>query len=227
MSATLRLGTNDFTREDLAKFMSHYGDVASVAYTKNIGTLLSTEQDLSRARLRLHELRAWRKGGAAGGGGFLQGLFRLAYLGGADPYSDAHVARAEAAVDAHGAAIEQLSKQPVRNAGEAFVTFNYEAHCNNCFNDHRRTMFERMDDVVKCLPGPPTFNGKRITVEPPPEAGDVNWENFDVRGMERVTREAVTVLVMTVALGVGILLQVVFENMRQDIRGGAVQVERY
>jgi hypothetical protein len=26
---------------------------------------------------------------------------------------------------------------------------------------------------------------------------------------------------------VGILLQVVFENMRQDIRGGAVQVERY
>ena len=47
-------------RPCVAAYASHYGEVASVAYTKNIGTLLSAERDLAKARVRLHELRAWR-----------------------------------------------------------------------------------------------------------------------------------------------------------------------
>ena len=47
------LGTNGFTREDLAAFMSHYGEVASVVYTRNIGTLLKAEHELCSARVRL------------------------------------------------------------------------------------------------------------------------------------------------------------------------------
>jgi len=86
------LGTNDFTREDLAQFMAHYGEVASVVYTKNIGTLLTAEHRLSHARLRLHELRAWRDGAAAGGegsgGGVLGALYRRLYLGSSTSYSD-------------------------------------------------------------------------------------------------------------------------------------------
>lgn len=111
-----------------------------------------------------------------------------------------------------------MSKKPVHNAGEAFVTFNYEAHCNNAFNDLRRTFSESVDDVLKCRRGPPRFNGKRIRLQAPPEASDVNWENFDVRGFDRLKREVVTLSVMAVALGVGIALQVIFEDMRQNIR---------
>lgn len=86
------LGTNEFSRQDLARFMSHYGEVASVVFTKNIGTLLSAEQDLAKSRLLLHELRAWHgESPALAGRGFLNRLFRLAHLGGADPTSDAHL----------------------------------------------------------------------------------------------------------------------------------------
>lgn len=134
-------------------------------------------------------------------------------------------ARAETAADALSARIEQLSKKPVHNAGEAFVTFNYEAHCNNAFNDHRRTFSERVDDILKCRQGPPRFNGKRIRLQRPPEASDVNWENFDVRGLDRLKREVVTLLVMAVALGVGIVFQVIFEEIRQNIRVQAYDQE--
>ena len=34
--------------------------------------------------------------------------------------------------------MSELAKQKVTNVGEAFVTFNYEMHANNCFYDHRR-----------------------------------------------------------------------------------------
>jgi hypothetical protein len=130
------------------------------------------------------------------------------------PYVEA---REEAALDVRSAVIAQLAKRPVHNTGEAFVTFNYETHCNNCFDDHRRMLVERLGDLLKGK-GPPRFNGKRIVVKPPPEASDVNWENYDVRGWERLKRNAVTVLGMCAALSVGVALQYFFERQRQDIR---------
>lgn len=211
------LGKNNFSRQDLAQFMSHYGEVASVSYTKNTGTLLSAEQSLSRARLQLRELQLWREQNSQRRG-YLGKIFRFAYLRGADPWSDEAVPRMEARVKSLERYVEQLAKQPLHNVGEAFVTFNYEVHCNNALEDQRRTWNENINDFIHCRSGPPQFNGRRLQMSAAPEASDVNWENFDIRGQERTKRNVIAMCVMAAALGLGILLQVVFEEMRHNAR---------
>ena len=61
------LGVNQLTRRQVAEFMSHYGEVASVSF--DVGNLLKAEQDLSEARVKLAELKAWNEHGKGGGDG--------------------------------------------------------------------------------------------------------------------------------------------------------------
>jgi len=125
---------------------------------------------------------------------------------------------AQAAVDRGKSTIDHLSSLETHNIGEAIVTFNYEAHCNNLYDDQRRTRTERLWDFIKGAKSNPTFHGKNLHVAPAPEPSDVNWENFDVRGRRRHVRQAGAAAVLLLALGLGIALQVYSENMRQDLR---------
>ena len=77
--AVYGLGVHNSSREDLAAHMSHYGEVASVVYVKNIGTLLMTEHKLADAKAKLREIRAFREATASGKKpGMLAGAFNSA-----------------------------------------------------------------------------------------------------------------------------------------------------
>ena len=96
-------------------------------------------EDLSEAKMRLAELKAWNEHGKAGGdgGGRPGASFRAMFTRSVD-YSDASVAKAEKMCVKLKQDVERLATLPVVNNGEAFVTMNYEAHANNAFIDHRR-----------------------------------------------------------------------------------------
>ena len=213
------------TRDELAAHMAHYGEVASVVFTKNIGTLLFVENQLASLQMRLAEAKAWATDAGAGRDGFSASLFKSAAgLGRADA---AAVARLEARVRATRAAAARLSRRPVANLGEAFVTFNYEQHAKQCFDDHDRGGASALG---RCLANafpdrfgaPPRFRGRALRCEPPPEPCDVTWANFDVRGNERVRRGVVAFAAMLLCIGAGAGLQYQFESLRESVR-----VEQY
>ena len=215
------LGVHNSSREDLASHMSHYGEVASVVYVKNIGTLLMTEHKLADAKAKLREIRAFREATASGEKpGMFAGAFNSAFCGGNG--NDKHLAKLEEQVRELEAKVSELAKQKVTNVGEAFVTFNYEMHANNCFYDHRRGVIERILGWFGCVRAAPKFKGKQMTLDAPPEPCDVEWENYDIRGLARTSRNVKTLFGMLAALGVGIALQVSFEQLREDVR-----VEQY
>ena len=219
--AVYGLGVHNSSREDLAAHMSHYGEVASVVYVKNIGTLLMTEHKLADAKAKLREIRAFREATASGKKpGMLAGAFNSAFCGGNG--NDKHLAKLEEQVRELEAKVSELAKQRVTNVGEAFVTFNYEMHANNCFYDHRRGIIERILGWIGCVHAAPKFKGKTMTLDAPPEPCDVEWENYDIRGFTRTSRNVKTLFGMLAALGVGIALQVSFEQLREDVR-----VEQY
>ena len=101
--------------------------------------------------------------GDVGAGGFvllLSSIFKMAYLG--------DRGNTEAAVDRGKLIIDHLSTLDTHNIGEAIVTFNYEAHCNNLYDDQRRTQMERFGDFIKCAKSKPKFQGRRLHVTPAP-----------------------------------------------------------
>jgi len=221
----LDAASGDASRDELAAHMAHYGEVASVVFTKNIGTLLFVERKLAELRMRLAEAKAWAADGGGGGGGFFGGMFRRA--AGVGRGDAASVAALEARASAARAAATRLSRRPIANVGEAFVTFNYEQHANQCFDDYDRAGATRLTQLAAYLfPGrfgaTPRFRGRALRCEPPPEPNDVTWENYDVRGHERTRRDVVsfTAMLMSIVLGAG--LQYQFELLREDTR-----VEQY
>ena len=218
----------DATREELAAHMAHYGEVASVVFTKNIGTLLFVERKLATLKMRLAEAKAWVEDGDGAEqrrDGFVAKMFKSAAgLGRGDA---AAVAALEARAAAAAAAAASLSRRPIANVGEAFVTFNYEQHANQCFDDHDRAGGTRLTQLLAYLfPGrfgaTPTFRGRFLRCEPPPEPCDVMWENYDVRGNERLRRDVVAFFAMLACICVGAALQYQFELLREDVR-----VEQY
>ena len=213
------------SRDELAAHMAHYGEVASVVFTKNIGTLLFVEKKLASLQMRLAEAKAWAEDAGAGGGGFFGAAFKSAAgLGRADA---AAVARLEASASATRAVAARLSRQPIANIGEAFVTFNYEQHANQCFDDHDRGGASALGRcLVFLFPGrfgaTPRFRGRALRCEPPPEPCDVTWENYDVRGNERVRRGVAAFAAMLLCICAGAGLQYQFELLRESVR-----VEQY
>ena len=212
------LGKNKHSREALAKHMSHYGEVASIVYVKNIGTLLAAEDDLATHKRQLKELLAWKqaKENNESMGGIFGALFRGAFCGG-NP-TPKNIAKLEKKVEELQKAIAELAKKPVENIGEAFVTFNYEVHANNCFIDHRRGFFERILGSLGLVQSTPRFEKRQMSLDSPPEPCDVMWENYDIRGFERVKRNVVTLLVMVVCILIGAGLQTAFEQLRENER---------
>jgi hypothetical protein len=57
-----------------------------------------------------------------------------------------------------------------------------------------------------------------MSLDSPPEPCDVTWENYDIRGFERVKRNVVTLLVMVVCILIGAGLQTAFEQLRENER---------
>ena len=224
------LGVNQLTRRQVAEFMSHYGEVASVSFTKNVGNLLKAEQDLSEARVKLAELKAWNEHGKGGGdgGGRPGASFRAMFLQSTD-YSDAAVAKAEATFVRLKQSVDQLARLPVVNNGEAFVTMNYETHANNAFIDHRRGWGElALDYLFGCFGfgvGAPRLNGRRLTMSVPPEPDDVNWENVNIRGQAWYERSVKAWLALGAGLGIGAGIQIVFEQLREDARADVMDDE--
>ena len=224
------LGVNQLTRRQVAEFMSHYGEVASVSFTKNVGNLLKAEQDLSEARMKLAELKAWNEHGKGGGdgGGRPGASFRAMFLGTTE-YSDDAVAKAEAKCVRLKESVDQLARLPVVNNGEAFVTMNYEAHANNAFIDHRRGWGElALDYLFGCCGvvwGAPRLNGRRLTMSVPPEPDDVNWENVNIRGQAWYERSVKAWLVLGAGLGIGAGIQIVFEQLREAARASVMDEE--
>ena len=107
------------------------------------------------------------------------------------------------------------------------MTFNYEQHANQCFDDHDRAGATRLTKLATYLfPGrfglTPRFRGRALRCEPPPEPNDVTWENYDVRGYERTRRDVVSFTAMLMSLVIGAGLQYQFELLREDVR-----VEQY
>lgn len=216
------LGANRFTRDELAQHMSHYGEVVSVAYTKNIGTLLFADKVLLGLNMRLQEAKEWRNARVNGesSDGFLVTLFKsAASVGNGD---DAAVEKLQQATEKVEKYVHTLSKHPVINIGEAFVTFNYEQHANNCFDDYDRGGDTRLTKLIHYLfpnrhPSP-TFGGRILQCRSPPEPCDVMWENYDVRGSERRKRDVVTALIMVICILLLSFIQYLFELLREDVR---------
>ena len=103
-----------------------------------------------------------------------------------------------------------------QNVGEAFVTFNYETHLNNCFEDHRRPLLEKT--LTRVFPkwkiGAPKFRDKILTVDAAAEPSDVLWANYGQSREKRFAKNALAFLGMLAALFVGIGLQIYFQQVR-------------
>jgi hypothetical protein len=241
------LGEHEFRREDLANHMAHYGEVAACVYTKNIGALLAAEEKYQAAVNKRDEIRAYRaklaviEAETRGNGrgprktrrpfGYTLTrlrkrlsvfLFNNLVCGGSG--TEAHLRKLEALVKERRAKCVEAARVPVKNVGEAFVTFNYETHLRNCFEDHRRPLLEKT--FTRLFPkwkiGAPKFRGKTLTVEAPPEPSDVLWANYGQSREKRLAKNAVAFLGMLAALFAGVALQIYFQQIRD-----AARVESY
>ena len=238
------LGDHEFRREDLANHMAHYGEVVACVYTKNIGALLAAEEKYQAAVNTRDEIRSYRAKLAAddaerlGDGrgprktkrrpfGYAFArlrkrmgvfLFNVAVCGG--PGTEAHLRKLEARVKERRAKCVEAARVPIKNVGEAFVTFNYETHLNNCFEDHRRPFLERTLTYAfpKWKIGAPKFRDKILTVEAPPEPSDVSWANYGQSRGKRRVKNALAFLGMLAALFLGVGLQIQFQQLRDAAR---------
>ena len=229
------LGEHDLKRDDLAQHMAHYGEIACVVYTKNIGNVLAAEEKLQLAQLKVSEIKAYRakcealnqvKRGKKKN--FVVRiyhktavlLFNLLCTGGFG--STKHLANLEGAVKKAREKCRLAGKQKTKNVGDAFVTFNYEQHKSQCFDDYRRSYTERT--LTYLFPkwcrntGAPKFRGKILTMEPPPEPSDVQWGNYGVLKVKRKFKDAVTFLAMTTVVLIGAALQHIFHTLKDNMR---------
>lgn len=241
------LGEHEFRREDLANHMAHYGEVAACVYTKNIGALLAAEGKYYAAVNKRDEIRAYRAKLAAieaetrrdGRGpsktrypfGYTTtrlrkrlSVFLFNHLACGGSGTEAHLRKLEALVKERRAKCVEAARVPVKNVGEAFVTFNYETHLHNCFEDHRRPLLEKT--LTRLFPkwkiGAPKFRGQTLTVEAPPEPSDVLWANYGQSREKRLAKNALAFLGMLAALFAGVALQIYFQQIRD-----AARVESY
>ena len=237
------LGEHEFRREDLANHMAHYGEVAACVYTKNISALLAAEKKYQAAVNKRDEIRAYRarlvgleaetRGNGRGpnktrrpfGYAFARlrkrlsvFLFNNVVCGG--PGTEAHLRKLEALVKERREKCVEAARAPVKNVGEAFVTFNYETHLNNCFEDHRRPLLEKT--LTRVFPkwkiGAPKFRDKILTVDAAAEPSDVLWANYGQSRSKRFAKNALAFLGMLAALFVGIGLQIYFQQVRDAAR---------
>ena len=240
--AVSSLGNTSFGART-ANHMAHYGEVVACVYTKNIGALLAAEEKYQAAVNKRDEIRAYRAKLAAveaetrGTGREDQRPFgytltrlrkRLSVFCSttscAAPGREAHLRKLEVLVKERRAKCVEAARVPVKNVGEAFVTFNYEQHLNNCFEDHRRPLREKT--LTRFFPkwkiGAPKFRGKTLTVEAPPEPSDVLWANYGQSREKRLAKNALAFLGMLAALFAGVGLQIYFQQIRD-----AARVEAY
>lgn len=229
------LGMNKFTRQQMAEFMSHYGEVASVSYVKNVGKLLAAESVLFEQKMKLAELKAWNEPSDTPGG-TLKALSDKKDLAGKQAFlamftksashSEATIKKMQIKCDGLAAKIEQLAKSPAMNDGEAFVTMNYEKHAGNVLADQRRNFMEVFFEYASCgCFGPPRLGGKRLRLSLAPEPDDINWENITVRGVRWFMLTLNAWLALGVAVTIGALIQQVFERYRNDVRQSTLDKE--
>ena len=226
------LGRNTYTREQVAAFFAHYGEVASVSMTTTLGKVLHSEMVLAKQQRHLREIEEWKASRMSAKWSHFYDIrlmmFKLTQLGRVDPMREEGVARLREKIEAREAAVFEELEDPeaFANLGEAFVTFNYEEHANNCLDDHHTEEFYELASSCFARRERPTFEGKKIGVYPPPEPSDVYWENFaGMRGGERNERALYGNATILLSLGVASLIQWIMETLRQNYR--VVAYDRY
>ncbi|OUS48939.1 hypothetical protein BE221DRAFT_203235 [Ostreococcus tauri] len=211
---------NEWTREQLAKWFAHYGEVVSVCHLTNTAGIVALEKKIQElvkikneidATLSTHELADEEVDATTRARRF---LFRMIVLRGMKPtLENSEKLRTE---------IEKLQQKLISlpeygnfNTGTAIVTFNYEQHALNCIADHCSDASELM--LAKATRKfPPDFYGRRLIVARAPEPSDINWQNLRSRNhaWENAVIWISTKLILAVAIAAGGGLQYLFEYLR-------------
>jgi hypothetical protein len=236
-SVLVRGVDKDATREDVAKFFTHYGEVANVCLMKNVFRLVEAERKLCNLRLRRAEIAAELNEAVVlnhiksnlGGvkrkiGKF---LYRIIVLKGtkATKYNVAKIDKL--ILDAKESIREiERSNKLKKNTGQAIVTFNYEISASACVADHVSDFEEWFFRKLRREADPPKMNAKQtIRVERAPEPSDILYRNqgfnryqkhqsiFDYRN-----RHVHAFFIMTGSLVIFCLLQWFAERWRTQIR---------
>eukprot|EP00854_Cymbomonas_tetramitiformis_P014262 gene14262-16868_t len=207
------LGKNSHAREELTSFFAHYGEVATAVYTKNLGDFLLLEKKLMDLTVREAELaRIVANEEEMDAGKVLFGTakhFRLA------------VTRWQ--VLERNVVLALLPAIEQELAGEALITFNYEAHANNVFRDH---VNRGLQGYLFCKSGDaPLFQDQRIFVYRAPEPSDMYWENMDFRGARLFVRRMVAHSSAIFILGIGATLQYVLEVEKEKARNQSIDAQ--
>lgn len=204
------------TREDVAAFFAHYGEVANVTMGTNVGTLIGVNEELVQKRRQLAELDA-----CLGTSTALDGVWGKLYLkfvtgGKKDPGETK--AELEQKIQELETKMRELERMPMLNNGFALVTFSYEMQANNCFRDQRRGVLK--DAVSACTGGgKPLYNNElSLSVVRAPEPSDMLWENSDFTGWPLLERRIRSVAAYIITVGAGIGIQLGFEYLRAQQR---------
>jgi len=215
---------NTWTRQQLADFFSHYGEVVSVCHLTNTHKHVQYERKIQKAVKQKAEIEVILADAERDVPEekldfftlFRQQLFRFVVLGGMKPTLE-NKAKLEKKIKRLQEKIENLGTSGSDHLGSAVVTFNYEQHADNCRDDHCNTWIERQ--LARCTgKTPPDFYGREIIVKRAPEPSDINWKNLRLResNMQSAKISILSKLVIAVALVIGGIIQYFFEYIRSE-----------
>ena len=213
---------NSWTREQIARFFSHYGEVVSVCHLTNTAKHVALERKIQEAVKVKGEIDAILDAELVSDEkvNVLQRvrrkLFRVVALGGMAPTLD-NSKRLQDRIDKLRRKVVDLGEYGTTHLGSAIVTFNYEQHALNCIADHCNDKGEQILAQIT-RKNPPDFNGRRLVVTRAPEPSDINWQNLRSR---QSNREIVAIwiyskLLLALGLGAGGGIQYFFEYLRRQ-----------
>ena len=215
---------NEWTRQQIADFFSHYGEVVSVCHLTNTRRLVTMEREIKNAVQRRNEIQAILDDNEGANMDekinksilLRRQLYRMIALKGTKPTREALV-KLDAKIAELKAKVVALGENGNSHLGSAVVTFNYEQHAINCCEDHCGDYGESIID--RCTgKHSPDFNGRRLIVTRAPEPSDINWQHLRRRdsNWEVVATAIGAKFVLAGALCVGGVIQYVFEVLRSN-----------
>ena len=215
---------NEWTRQQLAEFFAHYGEVVSVCHLTNTRRHVTLERKIRNAVQQRDEIQAIlddnegvNKDDTIDSFTLLRRkVFSIVALKGTKPTREA-VVKLDAKIAKLKAKVVALGTSGDAHLGSAVVTFNYEQHAINCCEDHCGDFAEM---IISRVTGkhPPDFNGRQLVVTRAPEPSDINWQHLRRRESNwEIVRIAIGAkLVLACALVIGGIIQYFFEVLRSN-----------
>ena len=215
---------NTWTRQQLAEFFSHYGEVVSVCHLTNTHKHVKYERQIQQAvkqKCEIEVMLADAEGDVPEEKlDFLtrlrQKLFRFVVLRGMEPTLE-NKEKLEKKIEHLREKVKTLGTSGSDHLGSAVVTFNYEQHAMNCMDDHCNSWIQRQ---LARFTGktPPDFYGRELIVARAPETSDINWKNLRLResNVQNARISILSKLVIAIALVIGGLIQYFFEYIRSE-----------